>query len=89
MKKKDNKIFETLQKLGLTSFATRSLYSTKARDHEDIRIWKDDISGIIYIDDYYIGEKTYRYGDYRNEKAEILERINDKNRRYKNFYHLL
>ena len=22
-----------------------------------------------------------------NEKAEILERINDKNRRYKNFYH--
>ena len=66
--------------------ATRSLFSTKARDNKDIRIWKDDISGVIYIDDFYIGEKTYRYGDYRNEEAEILERINDKNRRYKNFY---
>ena len=51
-------------------------------------VWKDKISGIIYIDDFYTGKKTYEDGVYRNKRDESLglpnfERKVDTHRRFK------
>ena len=65
-------IFETLSKLGLTSHSTKELFSKKTRDVPDLKVFKDKISGVIYIDDFYVGDDDYRSGSYReNEPKEI------------------
>ena len=83
-------IFETLSSLGLTSESTRELYSEKTRDVANLKVYKDKKSGVIYIDDFYVGDKDYQSGSYRKtESPEIkfrnLERFNDTERRYKKF----
>ena len=83
-------IFTTLEKLGLTSKKTRSLYSDRTRDVDKLKVWKDNISGVIYIEDFYTGDKTYADGSYVNDRKVILtggptelEFINDATRRVK------
>mgnify|MGYP000002164507 CR=1 FL=1 len=82
-------IFEQLRKLGLTSLETRSVYNTRTRDVEDLIVWKDSLSGVIYIDDYYTGDDTYTDGVYRTNEASALggrpdfERQTDVERRCK------
>ncbi len=62
------KIFDTLASLGLTSIETREVFSHKTRDINELTVWKDKISGVIYIDEFYTGEKTYIEGQYRNDE---------------------
>lgn len=83
-------IFQTLEKLGLTSKQSRVLFNERTRDVESLKVWKDTVSGVIYIDDFYTGDETYIDGSYRNAQAvELnigkpdLERINDAQRRLK------
>ena len=64
----NSKIFNTLKKLNLTSETTRFVYNKGTRDIDDLIVWKDKISGIIYIDDFYTGKKTYEDGVYRNKR---------------------
>ena len=64
-------IFDTLQTLQLTSKKTRSIFHKGTRDQENLIVWKDDISGVIYIDDFYIGDLTYVKGAYRNEEINL------------------
>ena len=87
-----NNIFNTLEKLGLTSVSTRELFSLGTRDNPKLKVWKDSISGVIYISDFYVGEKVYQSGSYRNQKIVDLstgipdvERLRDLNRRVKAF----
>ena len=60
-------IFDYLKKLGLTSKATRTLYSSTTRDVDDLKVWKDEKSGVIYIDEFYTGDETYIDGSYRED----------------------
>jgi SAM-dependent methyltransferase len=66
-------IFETLEKLGLTSKDSRVLFNERTRDIEDLKVWKDSSSGVVYIDDFYTGDGTYVAGDYRDDKAVELK----------------
>lgn len=66
-------IFKTLEKLGLTSKESRVLYSERTRDIENLKVWKDSKSGVIYIDDFYSGEATYVDGVYRDELEILLK----------------
>ena len=85
-----NKIFKTLEKLKLTSSETRLLYSNCTRDMDNLKVWKDSNSEVIYIDDYYTGDNTYIDGSYREDKNLELkktdnldyERIVDAKRRF-------
>ena len=45
-------IFQQLQGLGLTSEDTRELYSTHTRDVDDLKVWRDTVSEVIYIDTF-------------------------------------
>ena len=80
-----NKIYSTLKKLGLTSKRSRIKFSKKTRDKEKQNVWLDKKSGVIYIDDYYVGDNEYELGDYRDNKKitgdPSFERLEDANRR--------
>jgi len=83
-------IFETLKLLGLSSEKTREIYSYKTRDVDPLTVYKDTKSGVIFIDDFYIGEQIYESGTYRQEElvsAEFpdLEAKQDAHRRYERF----
>jgi len=82
------RIFETLSNLGLTSEDSRSVLSNSTRDAEDLVVWKDDISGVIYIDDYYVGDSKYELINYKTSRPDY-ERLTDAKRRlsaYKKYY---
>lgn len=63
-------IFETLSQLDLTSIETRELFSKRTRDRDNLKVWKDKVSGVIYIDNFYTGDKTYVDGAYRDKQRE-------------------
>tara|TARA_B110000858_G_C17729819_1_gene439489 strand:- start:66 stop:950 length:885 start_codon:yes stop_codon:yes gene_type:complete len=89
MKKKIS-IFETLSLLGLTSDLTKELYSKRTRDVAKLKVYKDKVTGVIYIDDFYVGDKVFKSGSYREkESPEIssrnLERFDDAERRFNTY----
>jgi len=69
-------IFKTLKKLGLTSEQSRVQFNNRTRDVDDLKVWRDKISGVIYIDDFYTGDNTYVRGNYRNDIS--IEKNNKK-----------
>lgn len=82
-------VFETLEKLNLTSEKTRNLFNGRTRDVDDLKVWRDEVSGVIYIDDFYTGDETYIEGSYRDDKTVALstgkpefERTTDASRRF-------
>ena len=85
----NTKIFETLENLGLTSKQSRVLFSERTRDVKNLKVWKDSVSGVIYIDDFYVGDKTYIEGVYVDKQPIQLktgrhdyERHSDAQRRF-------
>jgi SAM-dependent methyltransferase len=82
------KIFEILSGLGLTSDNTRSLLSNGTRDVESLAVWRDDVSNVIYIDDYYVGDSEYESINYKKSRPDY-ERLADAERRlseYKQYF---
>ena len=77
-----NKIFDTLQSLGLTSLKTRELFSSHTRDNKSLKVWKDKVSGVIYIEDYVTSFEDFKSGEYRNGSNKgTYESKRDLNRR--------
>ena len=48
------KIFNILESLNLASKDTQQIFSESTRDIENLKVFRDTISEIIYIDDFYI-----------------------------------
>jgi SAM-dependent methyltransferase len=72
--------------LGVVAEHSISLYSIGTRDQPELRVFKDQTSEVIFIDDYYVGDAEYQVGDHRsvvNSKVggTDLERSNDTSRR--------
>ena len=66
---KNNSIFSTLYNLGLASKESRVLFNNRTRDSVEAKVWKDSISGVIYIEDFYTGDSTYIDGFYKNDNT--------------------
>lgn len=87
-------IFETLEILGLASKKTIEVYSENTRDIPGLRSFRDRVSGVIFIDEYYVGDEVYQKGKYREDVIGVnagpeYEAIMDAERRsssYKQFY---
>lgn len=62
MRNLDMSIFDYLKKIGMTSETTRSIFDKQTRDNNNLIVWRDEISRVIYIDDYYIGDEHYKNG---------------------------
>ena len=78
----------------MSSKETAKVFSKHTRDNADLLVMRDEVSGIIYIDDYFVGEDHYTSGSYRTEKlsphaSSNYERNDNAERRmkeYKQFY---
>lgn len=86
----ETSIYHTLEKLGVTSKQSRVLFNNRTRDIDNLNVWKDSVSGVIYIDEFYTGDQTYIDGSYLDDKVLELktgkpdfERERDAQRRLK------
>lgn len=83
------KIFNTLKSLNLASETSKEILSNSTRDVENLKVYRDKVSEIIYIDDYFVGNHVYIDGSYRKTKSfnspEDHEDLMDTKRRLKDF----
>ena len=66
------------------------LYSENTRDKKNLKVWKDIITKVIFIDEFYVGDKEYISGSYKEEKKTftgepLFERKMDLDRRFSMF----
>lgn len=54
-----SEVMKTLIDLGLTSKESRELFSDRTRDMRNLKVWRDSISEVIYIDEFYVGDNQY------------------------------
>jgi len=59
-------IFETLSRIGVAAEDSREVYATATRDRDDVTVYRDSRSGVIYIDGFYGGDDVYEDGSYRD-----------------------
>lgn len=83
------KILDTLKSLKLVSDETIEVFSNSTRDVKDLKVYKDKNSGVIFIDDFFVGDDEYSKGHYREEGGSApdisYEDIQDAKRREKDF----
>ncbi|WP_269582690.1 class I SAM-dependent methyltransferase [Roseibium sp. Sym1] len=59
-------IFDTLSRIGVAAQDSREVYATGTRDRDDVTVYRDRRSGVIYIDGFYGGDEVYEDGGYRD-----------------------
>lgn len=90
----ETSIFKTLERLGLAGLETRETYSYSTRDRENLPVYRDVHSGVVYIDGFYVGDDIYEDGKYRQETfrragsrdLELQEDTSRRARSYRQFY---
>lgn len=65
-------IFDLLCRLGMTSAETREVYSHRTRDVDPLTVYRDKVSGVIYIDGFYVGDDQYQEGQYRKAQQSVI-----------------
>jgi len=90
--KKSSNIRYTLLRLGLIKDENIVIFSKKTRDKEDLAVYKDVKTKVIFIDEYYVGDQEYESGNYRDEPQPLMPFTNgdfedmlDTERRYKKY----
>lgn len=58
-------ILQTLSAIGVADETDREIFATRTRDREDVTVYRDRLSGVIYIEGFYGGDEIYEEGDYR------------------------
>jgi len=87
---KSNKIRKILKKLKLINNDNIKLFSQGTRDNKNIKVYRDEVTGVIFIDDYLTEKEIYKSGKYRKEKIKLsgkpeYERFKDLKRRLSNY----
>ncbi|WP_209010753.1 class I SAM-dependent methyltransferase [Labrenzia sp. PHM005] len=65
-------IFETLEELGVASKATQEVFASRTRDRDNVTVYRDSSSGVIYIDGFYGGDEVYEDGAYRQANEALI-----------------
>ena len=80
-----SKVRETLEKIGAISSAYVSQIAPRTRDRE-VPVFRDSKTGVIFIDDYYVGDAEYEIGDNQGDSLMFnLEDLLDTERRVSSF----
>jgi cyclopropane fatty-acyl-phospholipid synthase-like methyltransferase len=90
-----SKIFNLLESIGMTTNRTSELFANSTRDMNNLKVYKDSVSDVIYIDNFFIGDDIYSDGAYREkqatspgasleDRADCKRRINDFSKYYHN-----
>jgi len=84
-----SKISDTLLRIGAIKKENLEIFSNKTRDNNCLTVFRDSMSKVIYIDDFYVGEKIYESGSYRNEfnqsSIRDFEDLTDSDRRFNSY----
>ena len=59
-----SRVRETLQEIGAIDPSRVVRFAERTRDR-DIPVWVDPVTGVIFIDEYYVGDAEYATGSYR------------------------
>jgi hypothetical protein len=83
-------IRKTLIRIGAINDKRVELLSSKTRDNPTLSVYRDSVSSVIFIDDYYVGDDEYFSGEYRKQPKPLIktigrdyEDITDSERRFK------
>ena len=81
-----SKIRGSLEGIGAISPKNVYQFASRTRDAE-IPVYRDSVSGVIFIDEFYVGDDEYKAGTYRDsdEDSPDLEDYNDTQRRTEAF----
>lgn len=89
-------IRETLNRIGAINDDHVELFSSKTRDNPNLNVYRDTISNVIFIDNYYVGDNEYVCEEYRNQPKSFIksagsdyEDIRDSERRYNSYRQFL
>ncbi len=80
-----SKVRETLERIGAIAPANVTQIASRTKDRE-VPVFKDSKTGVIFIDDYYVGDDEYQTGGYRGDASvPNFEDFNDTERRANSF----
>lgn len=89
-------IRETLNRIGAISNDRVQLFSSKTRDNPNLNVYRDPLSKVIFIEDYYVGDDEYVTGEYRKIPKPLTkttgrdyEDITDSERRFNSYRQFL
>jgi 2-polyprenyl-3-methyl-5-hydroxy-6-metoxy-1,4-benzoquinol methylase len=89
-------IRETLNRIGAINDKRVELLSSKTRDNPKLNVYRDSVSNVIFIDEYYVGDDEYVSGEYRKQPKPLTktlgrdyEDITDSERRFKAYRQLI
>ena len=71
MVKKTN-IRSMLERIGAIRPENIEIFSNNTRDVNGLRVYRDKVSKVIFIDNYYVGEQEYSSGEYRGDSFQIV-----------------
>ena len=61
-------IAAALQRLGVVNQKRTSVFAHHTRDRSDVKVYRDDLSGVIFIERFYVGDMEYQAGAYRKQQ---------------------
>lgn len=86
------KIRESLQRLGAIKSQNVEVFSNNTRDNKNLTVYRDKVSKVIFIDEYYIGDDEYQSGKYRSQPKSLVkltgrdyEDVMDSERRFNSY----
>ena len=49
------------------------IFNNGTRDIDNLRVWRDEVSGVVFIDEYYTGDESYITGAYRDDNSILSQ----------------
>ena len=79
-----------LLKIGAVNEENIELFAERTRDRDKLKVFRDKLSGVIFIDDYYVGDDVYSSGEYRGDgysrgRSQTYEDLCDAERRFQSY----
>ena len=81
---------ELLEGLGAIRSDRLEVFATRTRDRDYVTVYRDNASGVVFVDGFYVGEAEYVAGDYQPEEyslgldfddhVDTVRRVTDYNR---------
>jgi len=88
-------VFSDLVSLGLASNETSDIFAEKTRDCSSLTVWRDKISGVIFIKEFYVGDTAYNAAGNELHSSSVVKRTSFEDakdcarrvKRFKSLYH--
>jgi SAM-dependent methyltransferase len=73
-----NRIKETLLRLGIIEESNIEIFSTRTREEHDVTVFRDRISGVIFIDKHFVNNEVYISGEWERKLRDSINYSKDK-----------